>query len=60
VAAEGAELDVLERARRTAVDEPNRVPVTVGLEGSGPEHLAGVLEALDALEGVSVLERSFD
>ncbi|WP_226480335.1 threonine ammonia-lyase [Natrinema amylolyticum] len=60
VEAEGAELDVLERARRTAADEPNRVPVMIGLEGSGPEHLVGVLEALDALEGVSVLERSFD
>ncbi|GAB3672684.1 threonine ammonia-lyase [Halopiger thermotolerans] len=58
VEAEGAELDVLERARRTAVDDPNRVPVTVGLEGSGPDHLDGVLEELDALEGVSVLERS--
>ncbi|RKD89109.1 threonine ammonia-lyase [Halopiger aswanensis] len=54
----GAELDVLERARRTSVDEPNRVPVTVGLAGSGPDHLEGVLEALDGLEGVSVLERS--
>ncbi|WP_312910889.1 threonine ammonia-lyase [Natronosalvus caseinilyticus] len=56
VEAEGAELDVLERARRGAVDEPNRVPVTVGLEGSGREHLEGVLEALDSLGGVSVVE----
>jgi threonine dehydratase len=60
VAAEGAELDVLERARRTSVDHPNRTPVTIGLEGSGPEHLAGVLAALDALEGVSVVERSLE
>jgi len=51
VEAEGAELDVLERARRTAVDYPNRTPVTIGLEGSGPGHLEGVLEALSALEG---------
>ncbi|WP_137288565.1 threonine ammonia-lyase [Natronorubrum halophilum] len=58
VEAEGAELDVLERARRGAVDEPNRVPVTMGLEGSGPEHLDGVLETLSELEGVSVVERS--
>ena len=57
---EGAELDVLERARRTASDEPNRVPVRVGLAGSGPEHLRGVLEALDELEGVSVVERSIE
>ncbi|AEH39188.1 threonine ammonia-lyase [Halopiger xanaduensis] len=56
----GAELDALERARRTPVDEPNRVPVTVGFAGSGPDHLAGVLELLDGLEGVSVLERSLD
>ncbi|ELY51658.1 threonine ammonia-lyase [Natronolimnohabitans innermongolicus] len=60
VESEGAELDVLERARRTAGDEPNRVPVTVGLEGSGREHLAGVLEKLDGLGGVSVLEDSLD
>jgi len=51
VEAEGSELDVLERARRTAVDYPNRTPVTIGLEGSGPGHLEGVLEALSALEG---------
>ncbi|WP_254761764.1 threonine ammonia-lyase [Natrinema marinum] len=60
VESEGAELDVLERARRTSVDEPNRVPVTVGLEGSGPAHLEGVLEALAGLEGVSVVERSLE
>ncbi|MFC4438950.1 MULTISPECIES: threonine ammonia-lyase [Natrialbaceae] len=60
VESEGAELDVLERARRSNVDHPNRVPVTIGLEGSGPEHLAGVLEALSDLDGVSVVERSLD
>ena len=53
----GAELDVLERARRRSVDQPNRVPVTIGLEGSGPEHLTGVLDALSELDGVSVLEQ---
>ncbi|MDJ1433697.1 threonine ammonia-lyase [Halostagnicola sp. A-GB9-2] len=52
----GAELDVLERARRRPVDQPNRVPVTIGLEGSGPEHLSGVLEALEELNEISVLE----
>ena len=60
VEAEGSELDVLERARRTAVDYPNRTPVTIGLEGSGPGHLEGVLEALSALEGVSVVERTLE
>ncbi|ADD07309.1 threonine ammonia-lyase (plasmid) [Natrialba magadii ATCC 43099] len=61
VEAEGAELDVLERARRgsglgtDAVDHPNRVPVTVGLEGSGPDHLVGVLDAIAELDSVDVL-----
>ncbi|AHG01210.1 threonine dehydratase (plasmid) [Halostagnicola larsenii XH-48] len=52
----GAELDVLERARRRGVDQPNRVPVTIGLEGSGPEHLSAVLDTLSELDDVSVLE----
>ncbi|MFC4245667.1 threonine ammonia-lyase [Natribaculum luteum] len=60
VEAEGAELDSLERARRTGDDHPNQTPVTIGLEGSGPEHLNGVLEALAELEGVSVVERSLE
>ncbi|USZ71013.1 threonine ammonia-lyase [Natronosalvus halobius] len=60
VGSEGAELDVFERARRGPVDEPNRVPVTIGLEGSGREHLKDVLKSLDGLEGVSVVERSID
>ncbi|QLG28071.1 threonine ammonia-lyase [Halorarum halophilum] len=54
VESEGAELDALERARRGADDEPNRVPVTVGIEGSGREHLDGVLAALDELDDVEV------
>ncbi|OIB58973.1 threonine ammonia-lyase [Natrialba sp. SSL1] len=64
VEAEGAELDVLERARRgsglgtDAVDHPNRVPVTVGLEGSGPDHLSAVLGALDELDTVRVVSSS--
>jgi len=52
VEAEGSELDVLERARRTAVDYPNRTPVTIGLEGSGPGHLEGTRSAVGA-RGVS-------
>ncbi|ELY51880.1 threonine ammonia-lyase [Natronorubrum bangense] len=60
VESRGAELDVLERARRAAGDHPNRTPVTVGLEGSGPEHLRGVLEALADIEGVSVVEHSLE
>ncbi|WP_265108340.1 threonine ammonia-lyase [Halosolutus halophilus] len=56
----GAELDALERARRTAVDHPNRTPVTIGLEGSGPEHVDGALEALSELEGVSIVDRSLE
>ncbi|WP_435335956.1 threonine ammonia-lyase [Haloarchaeobius sp. TZWWS8] len=58
VAAHGAELDVFERARRTATDDPNRVPVVVGIEGSGQGHLEDVLGALDELEDVNVVERS--
>ncbi|RQH01943.1 threonine ammonia-lyase [Natrarchaeobius oligotrophus] len=53
---EGAKLDVLERARRGPRDPPNRTPVTVGLEGSGPDHLASVLETIGGLSGVEVLE----
>ena len=56
VEAEGAELDALERARRAPADHPNRVPVTVGIEGSGRDHLDGVLEALDELDDVEVVD----
>ncbi|WP_433627202.1 threonine ammonia-lyase [Halomicrococcus sp. NG-SE-24] len=56
----GAELDVLERARRTATDDPNRTPVTVGVAGSGPEHLSDVLNALDERNGISVAEDTLD
>jgi threonine dehydratase len=57
---EGAELDVLERARPTAADDPNRTPVRVGLEGSGPDHLGDVLGALDGLPGVAVVDHGLD
>jgi len=54
----GAELDALERARRTGTDHPNRTPVTVGIEGRDADHLDAVLAAVSALDGVSVVERS--
>ncbi|SDX69862.1 threonine ammonia-lyase [Halopenitus persicus] len=54
----GAELDGLERDDRSAIDHPNRVPVTVGIEGSGPEHLREVLDALASLDAVEVAEES--
>jgi threonine dehydratase len=60
VADRGAELDVLERARPTASDDPNRTPIRVGLEGSGSTHLADVLSALDSRPTVSVVEHSLD
>ncbi|WP_458209284.1 threonine ammonia-lyase [Haladaptatus sp. NG-SE-30] len=56
----GAELDALERARRTAADDPNRTPVTVGVAGSGPELLADVLTALDEQDGIAISDDSLD
>ncbi|MFC4552104.1 MULTISPECIES: threonine ammonia-lyase [Halorussus] len=53
---EGAQLDAVERARRTAADDPNRTPVTASLAGSGPDHLAGAIAALDDLDGVAVVD----
>jgi threonine dehydratase len=58
--AEGADLDVLERARPTAADDPNRTPVRIGLEGSGPDHLLDVLGALEDLPSVAVVDHSLD
>ncbi|WP_135822334.1 threonine ammonia-lyase [Halostella litorea] len=55
VEARGAELDAAERARRTAGDDPNRTPLSVGIEGAGAEHLREVLAALDARDGVAVV-----
>ena len=57
---EGAELDVLERARPTVSDEPNRTPVRLGIAGSGPDHLADVLATLDALSNVVVVEHTLE
>mgnify|MGYP006274490617 CR=1 FL=1 len=58
VESRGAELDVLERTRRTAADDPNRTPVRLGVEGSGTDHLRSVVDALDALDGVTVTSHS--
>ncbi|WP_224450621.1 threonine ammonia-lyase [Haloprofundus salilacus] len=57
---QGAELNALERVRPMAVDDLNRTPVRVGVEGSGPDHLRDVLAALDALDDVSVVRHSLD
>ncbi|MFC6734275.1 threonine ammonia-lyase [Haladaptatus sp. DYSN1] len=56
IADEGAELVELERVERTAADPPNRTPVEVGIAGSSPVHLAGVLDALN--EGTNVRVQS--
>ncbi|WP_205596847.1 threonine ammonia-lyase [Halostella salina] len=57
---EGAELDTAERARRSAGDDPNRTPLTVGIEGAGPNHLHAVLAALDGVDGVTVVSSTLD
>ncbi|WP_435361878.1 threonine ammonia-lyase [Haloarchaeobius sp. DFWS5] len=60
VEATGGELDVAERARPTAADHPNRVPVEVGIAGSSADHLATVVSSLDDIDGVRVVEHSLD
>ncbi|MFC7224226.1 threonine ammonia-lyase [Halalkalicoccus sp. GCM10025322] len=50
----GADLDDVRRGRRAGGDRPNRRSLKLGLEGSGPDHLRGVIDALDELDGVSV------
>ena len=52
----GATLTDISRAHARAHDHPNRVPVDLAVEGSGPDHLATVTEALAALDGVHVDE----
>lgn len=56
----GAELEELERARRTDADDPNRTPVTVGLAGGGREHLSSVLDALNDRERIAVENSTLD
>ncbi|NHN49476.1 threonine ammonia-lyase [Halostella sp. JP-L12] len=60
VASRGGELDAVERVGPSAGDHPNRTPVSIGVEGSGPDHLSAVLDALDALDGVSVVSSALD
>ncbi|EFW91500.1 threonine dehydratase [Haladaptatus paucihalophilus DX253] len=50
----GAELEELERARRTDADDPNRTPVTIGVAGGGRDHLSTVFDALDDRDGIAV------
>ncbi len=56
VEAQGGQLRDVARRDPSRNDPPNRVPVTLALEGSGPDHLGGLLDDLDALDGVSVLD----
>ena len=51
----GAAFAHLERARRRPGDHPNRVPVDAAIAGSGREHLASVLSALEALDSVDLV-----
>lgn len=57
---QGGEIDVLERARRTAGDAPNRTPITVGIEGSGREHLREIIETLAEREQITVSETTLE
>ncbi|WP_435156322.1 threonine ammonia-lyase [Haladaptatus sp. DFWS20] len=60
IESQGAELDVLERTRRTAQDDPNRTPIRVGIEGSSTEHLQSVIDALDSLGQISVTSHTLN
>ena len=51
----GADLDDVRRGRRGG-DRPNRRSLELGVEGSGPDHLRDVIDALDELDGVSVAD----
>ncbi len=51
----GADLDEIRRCRPTA-DRPNRRPLELRIESSGPDHLRGAIDAVDSIEGVTVLD----
>lgn len=52
----GADLEDVRRGRRAGGDDPNRRTLELGLEGSGPDHLREVIDALGDLDGVSVVD----
>lgn len=56
----GGELDALERVPRTAGDPGNRVPVTVGVEGSGAAHLERIVAALTDQDGIEARSDTFE
>ncbi|GGN20830.1 threonine ammonia-lyase [Halarchaeum nitratireducens] len=58
IADAGAELDEVARRRLTSADHPNRTPVAVSLAGSGPAHLRETVAAVDATDGLAVVEHS--
>ncbi|ADJ14149.1 threonine ammonia-lyase [Halalkalicoccus jeotgali] len=60
VAEDGVKLADVRTGRRAPGDDPNRKVVEVGIEGSSPEHLRAVLDALEALEGVCVVDRGLE
>ncbi|SFS07879.1 threonine dehydratase [Halomicrobium zhouii] len=60
IESQGAELDHVNRARPSGDDQPNRTPVAIGVEGSGADHLRGVLAELASLDGASVVEHSLE
>jgi len=60
IESQGAELDHVNRVCPGGGDRPNRTPITVGVEGSGADHLRDVLADLASLDGVSVVEHSLE
>lgn len=53
----GATLVNVERKRRTNIDHPNRIPVTASFEGSSPDHLESVIQALDEHPKINVVNK---
>ncbi|XVH33642.1 threonine ammonia-lyase (plasmid) [Haloferacaceae archaeon DSL9] len=58
VTAHGATLSGVETVASRPADGPNRRPIRLRLEGSGREHLDGLLADLDARDGLAVREHS--
>jgi threonine dehydratase len=55
----GASVDRCERGPAAPDVPPNRTPVSLSFEGSGPDHLAAVADALEDAAGIAVLDRPF-